>query len=473
MKYFYFFSFLLFLISIIQINSDKYSCPAGTFGENCNETCLCQSWSSSNICSLIEGRCLDCKFGHFGKKCEDICRPECKTNLCCAIKDKHFKKSKKTIKSNVSVFKIHIGNYTLNIETDYNRGYPLTIFQKSLDESVKENIKSQLKNEIGVKSYSFSNYQIKGTAYNNSVVYIGDDNKNLKLDLEIVMDELNGNDNKTINGIIGLGFLNSINERLFGDHNISLNIASYEIKDEIVSILFGDLFKNEKKYVHKLSYCEALIKEDIDSNIMKCSVDGIKGKSHSDALELDNINIEFSLNQNSSFVLDNIDRYKDYIKKYYFDDSNYKEIYNNESKITYYCFKHSKINRLTNFGFVINKYYYSYKANKFFIENSDDCEKGYSKFIIEFNNETVGLTFGKNMFKDLEITIDNEERKIYFYTKNVEYFSGDFVKEFTSSPSLVSNPFIISLICVISILLLNILSFLLYFYFKRKKEKTN
>jgi hypothetical protein len=281
------------------------------------------------------------------------------------------------------------------------------------------------------------------------------------------------NNSQNISGVIGLGFLNSINKRLFSDHNISLNIASYEIKKEKVSILFGDLFKNEKKYVHKLSYCKSL--EETSSNIMKCEVDGIKGKSHSDALKLDNIQIEFSLNQDSSFVLNDDKRYKNYIKKYYFDNSNYREriITKGNGNRTYYCFKHSKINKLTDFGFVINNYSYTYNADKFFIENSEECENKYSKFIIEFDNDRVGLTLGKNFFKDSQITIDNEERILYFYTKNVEYFSGDFVREFTSSPSLVRNPFVMSLICVICILLLNIFTFLLYFYFKRKKEKTN
>ena len=84
------------------------------------------------------------------------------------------------------------------------------------------------------------------------------------------------NNSQNISGVIGLGFLNSINKRLFSDHNISLNIASYEIKKEKVSILFGDLFKNEKKYVHKLSYCETLHKEKNSNNTyLKCSVEGM------------------------------------------------------------------------------------------------------------------------------------------------------------------------------------------------------
>ena len=470
MKNFYFFSFLLFLISIKDINN----CELGKYGENCEKECTCTEWSSSNLCSVLEGRCLDCKFGHFGKKCKDICRPECKTNLCCAVKDEDFVKSKKTIKSNVSILKIHIGNYTFNIATDYNRGYPLTIFQNRLNSTTQTAINTYLsERSVNKQSYSFTNYNINGFSYKCKDIYIGDSN-NFKLDLEIIMDEsIPQNNSQNISGVIGLGFLNSINKRLFSDHNISLNIASYEIKKEKVSILFGDLFKNQKKYVHKLSYCKSL--EETSSNIMKCEVDGIKGKSHSDALKLDNIQIEFSLNQDSSFVLNDDERYKNYIKKYYFDNSNYREriITKGNGNRTYYCFKHSKINKLTDFGFVINNYSYTYNADKFFIENSEECENKYSNFFLEFDNDRVCLTLGKNFFKDSQITIDNEERILYFYTKNVEYFSGDFVREFTSSPSLVRNPFVMSLIFVVCILLLNIFTFLLYFYFKRKKEKTN
>ena len=100
MKNFYFFSCLLFFMLINSINTiyDIYDiCEVGFFGRNCEKQCSCSLWSSNLTCSKLEGRCLGCKFGHFGTKCRNICRPECKTNLCCAVKDKNFDKKKKKL----------------------------------------------------------------------------------------------------------------------------------------------------------------------------------------------------------------------------------------------------------------------------------------------------------------------------------------------------------------------------------------
>ena len=481
MKNFYFFSFLLFLMLINHINSDKDiydTCNEGEFGRNCEQNCTCDLWSSNKHCSKMEGRCLGCHFGHFGKECLDICRPECKTNLCCAVKDKNFKKSKRKIEFDASVIKVKIGNYVLNISADYNTGYPLTVFNNSLPLNDLANITDKIsKNYSGVVQYiyKYSNYTIdKGAIFNNIEIDIGNE-KSLKLNLPIIFSKIDEVKEQNINGVIGLGFLNSINFQLFDEKKISLNIASYEIKNEKVSIIFGDLFGNEKKYVHKLSYCETLHEDNSNSTFLRCLVKGMKRKTDSDALQLNNIEIQFSLNQNSSFILNDIDNYTNYIIKYFFNNKNYeKNNYQDENNhtINYYCFKSSKINKLTDFGFVINKYYYSYKADKFFVE-SPKCKKGYYQFIIQFSNDTVGLTFGNNFFKDTQITIDNEERIIYFYTKHAEYFSGDLIQQFKSEPDLVRNPFVSSLICIGIILLLNVLSFFIYFYFKRKKEKIN
>ena len=475
MKNFYFLGSLIFLILIKEL----YSCLPGTYGDNCDQKCNCTSWSSNNICSKLEGRCLECKFGHFGKQCEDICRPECKTNLCCAIRDKSFIKSKNKIEFNASTIKIKIANYTLNIAADYNVGHPLTIFNLTVKEWNNIIVKLPNKRETIKEIYEYSDYTVnKADLFKNCSIEIGNE-KTLQLNMTIIVDGRESSKvNEGINGVIGLGFLNSINAYLFDKGDISLNIASYEINNnDKVSILFGDLFKSEKDYVHKLSYCESLNEENNNNPFLRCPVRGMKRKSDSDALELNNINIQFSLNQDSSFILNENKNYTDYIIKYFFKNNknNYEKINYTEGNknINYYCFKSNKINKLTDFGFIIHKYFYSYKADKFFVENGN-CSKGYSKFIIEFSNDdNVGLTFGKNFLKDTQITIDNEERKIYFYTKNVEYFSGGMKEEFTSEPDLITNPFESSLIGIGLILLLNVLSFLIYFYFKRKKEKIN
>ena len=70
-------------------------------------------------------------------------------------------------------------------------------------------------------------------------------------------------------------------------------------------------------------------------------------------------------------------------------------------------------------------------------------------------------------------TIDNEERKIYFYNSNTEYFNGKIINEIETKISRPLTPLKTSLLGVGLLLVMNIISFLIYFYFKRKKEKIN
>ena len=65
---------LIFVIisinNIIALNNDIMICPEGKYGQNCTLDCECNKWSSSNFCSKAAGRCLDCKFGHYGTNCK-------------------------------------------------------------------------------------------------------------------------------------------------------------------------------------------------------------------------------------------------------------------------------------------------------------------------------------------------------------------------------------------------------------------
>ena len=237
-----------------------------------------------------------------------------------------------------------------------------------------------------------------------------------------------------------------------------------------ININFGSLYSKQKKYVHKLSYCKALSDENKHLR-MKCKVNGMRAKKYSDALALDDTEIQFTLSTETSFILKNEYKYTHYIKEYYFDDENYQRVPDQNSTI--FCFKESEINRLSDFGFVINNYYYSYQADELFIKDNI-CPKKYLKFRMQFKNNTKNIiVIGKNFFNDMQFSIDNEEKKIYFYSDNSEYFSGDIVDNFSSKPNLTSDPFVTSFIVVGIVIFLNIVSFLIYFYFKRKKEKLN
>ena len=461
------FKLFFFLISINNIfaNNDSLTCPEGKYGQDCSKDCNCDKWSSSNYCSRIEGRCLDCKFGHYGPNCNSRCYPTCKTNLCCAIKSENFNESNLQLTIKNSTINIEINNTILNIEVDYNVGCPLSLFKNTIDINFV-NASEEGKNF----SYSFSNYKVIGKKYENyKIKILNQENLNMELPLPIIVDENNNPTDQNINGVVGLGFFNSINEQLFQSNKaIVENIASYKKDGEDVSIIFGDLFEEEKNYVHKLSFCKAENKNTSIYNI-SCKIGGFGSKSYSDVLQINDTYIQFSLNINSRFVLPNNIAYTNYITKYYFKEENFIEKVNEATKTTYYCYKTENINRLSEFGFVINHFYYFFSADNYFVE-SPLCDNEYSAFIIQFSDENPGLVFGKNFYNETQFTLDNEESKIYFYSKYVEYFTGEIKAVIIEDLSNKLNPLSWSFIIIGISLFLNIVSFLVYFYFKRKKE---
>ena len=461
------FKLFFFLISINNIfaNNDSLTCPEGKYGQDCSKDCNCDKWSSSNYCSRIEGRCLDCKFGHYGPNCNSRCYPTCKTNLCCAIKSENFNESNLQLTIKNSTINIEINNTILNIEVDYNVGCPLSLFKNTIDINFV-NASEEGKNF----SYSFSNYKVIGKKYENyKIKILNQENLNMELPLPIIVDENNNPTDQNINGVVGLGFFNSINEQLFqANKAIVENIASYKKDGEDVSIIFGDLFEEEKNYVHKLSFCKGENKNTSIYNI-SCKIGGFGSKSYSDVLQINDTYIQFSLNINSRFVLPNNIAYTNYITKYYFKEENFIEKVNEATKTTYYCYKTENINRLSEFGFVINHFYYFFSADNYFVE-SPLCDNEYSAFIIQFSYENPGLVFGKNFYNETQFTLDNEESKIYFYSKYVEYFTGEIKAVIIEDLSNKLNPLSWSFIIIGISLFLNIVSFLVYFYFKRKKE---
>ena len=278
------------------------------------------------------------------------------------------------------------------------------------------------------------------------------------------MDESLNPEDKNINGVIGLGYSNSINNQLIiNNKTISENIASYEKKLEDVNVIFGDLFKEEKKYVHRLSSC----KTEIGNNI-ECKLDGFGSKKYSDVLKINDKFIQFSLDKESKFVFPYYENYINYIEKYYFTEGNY-EIKNDNKSTTYFCYKKEKINQLNEFGFVINHFLYSFPAEYFFQED-DLCNNGYSIFLIKFSNQSTEIILGKNFYEDTIFTLDHEENQIYFYSKYVEYFPGEIKAIIDKDLSKIISPFNSSIIIIGISLFLNIASFLVYFYFERKKE---
>lgn len=464
----------LYINNINSLTNDIMICPEGKYGQNCTKDCNCEKWSSSNYCSKIEGRCLDCKFGHYGTNCNSLCYPTCKTNLCCAIKSNNFTKSNLKLNIKSSLVKIQLNNMDLNILVDYNNGHPLSIFKNTTD------IHLENPTDEENHTYSFTPYpkigeqcEVIGKKYENyKIKFINQDDLNLDLSLPIILDENVQPKDRTINGIIGLGFYNSINDKLFQNNKaIVENIASYKKNGDEISVLFGDLFGEEKNYVHKLSFCKAENQSETDFNLL-CKIEGFGSKSYSDVLQINDTYIQFSLDINSKFVLPNDEAYTDYIKKYYFkeEQDNFRMITDVNTNTTYFCYKTENINRLNEFGFVINHFFYFFSADNYFIENKKACEEGFSFFIIQFSDDNPGLIFGQNFYNETQFTLDNEENKIYFYSKYVEYFSGKIKGVIIEDLSDKIEPLSASFIIIGISVFFNIVSFLVYFYFKRKKE---
>ena len=461
----------LYINNIITLTNDIMICPEGKYGENCTKDCNCDKWSSSNFCSKIEGRCLDCKFGHYGTNCKSLCYPTCKTNLCCAIKSDNFTESNLKLNIKNSMVKIRLNNIDLNILIDYNNGHPLSIFKNTTD--------IQLENSTDEENhtYSFTPYpkigpqcEVIGKKYENyKIKFLNQGDLNLELSLPIILDENVRPIDRSINGIIGLGFYNSMNDKLFQNNKaIVENIASYKKNGDEISVLFGDLFDEEKNYVHKLSFCKAENHSESEFNLL-CKIEGFGSKIYSDVLQINDTYIQFSLDIDSKFVLPNDKAYTDYIKKYYFKEENYEIKMTDDNKTTFFCYKTENINRLNEFGFVINHFFYFFSENNYFIESSM-CESGYSAFIILFSDENPGLIFGKNFYNETQFTLDSEENKIYFYSKYVEYFSGEIKSVIIEDLSDKIDPLSASFIIIGISVFFNIVAFLVYFYFKRKKE---
>ena len=461
-------NFVLLIISIYFIEIYTIECNTSYFGENCNITCDCKQWSNTNKCSKTIGNCLDCKFGHFGKKCGDRCYPKCKTNICCKIKSEQFEdKNDNSFEIITSLYKdlpfinIKINGTDSKILLDFNNGYPLFIKNQTID--------------VFDETINYTYFKIMGwiNPYYTELIFFDKDNKERKLNLKNVVEGKINNDNisneySNFAGVMGIGFFNSISEYLFPGE-LNENIISYEINDDDqVSVFFGDLSDDAKDYLYDLASYDVL---DDDNNnqsqvIFGCNLDGIKIRDFSDALKVEDTIIKFNFNnKHSTFVLDN--SYKSFFTKYYFDED-YEQSQKIVDGINYFCY--DEIHKMDNFGFVMKNYYYSYLAENFFSE--EECNNKKYKFLIGFSNrqEDIGITLGRNFLKNTKIIIDIEEKKIYMHAREMEFFTGKILIEFAGEPGIKLTALDKTLIAFCVIVVMNVVSFLLYFFCKKRKE---
>ena len=454
----------------IQGYCKDFKCKNGTYGLKCDTNCTCKSNSDSINCGKYQGQCVSCKFGYYGKDCDQYCNYKCHDELCCLFKDfdKDIK-SKLEFTTNYKYLEVKYEDITYNIEIDYNYGYPLTLFKYNGTQNLKAD---KYEEELII---NFTNYNVNGTLKKNQVIYLANKIVN---NAQVIISDINSVDNKTdmseIDGVIGLGFFNSISNVYFpGDKTtVQLNILSYAFEeDDNIRLNFGQMHKDQIDYVDKLTSCQVELRNDTDiqGKKMTCKLDGIKSATYTDYYILDNAYITFSIAEESSFNLINNKKNRDYLMNAYFkEDAEYINGSLIGSPISYFLYPKDKINRLTNFGFAFNNYFYSYSPKQFFVDSEISSKK---RFIFDLRDDIDKTDFiiGKDFLKKIKFTINNEEAKIYFYAKNAEYSD-----KFTSEVN--DNTFVLNLdakesaaVSLSIIIFINLLVFSIFYCVKRRK----
>ena len=472
----------------------EFKCANASYGLGCDKNCSCKSNSNDETCGKFRGQCSSCKFGYFGNNCTNSCDFKCQTELCCIFKEyKNDNFTRLKVTTSYKTIEIKIGGKPYTFEIDYNYGFPLTIFNnKTTLDYCGDNIE-----KIDYGDYSsteefherFTNYDILSYFKNDVEIIIGD--LSIKTDIAIAhkckclsKEEMKGK----INGVIGLGFFNSISNAIFTDSNLDeyklniLNILSfnYIAEGDQIEMLFGDLFEEQRDYVERLTSCKVILdgKSDIQEKKMTCQLDGIKASKYSEAFKLNNSFITFSLGEKSSLILGNNSNYLEYLKRAFFnnDTENYELKDDPINKgIQYILYPNDKINKLSDIGFVFNNFSYSYPPNKFFENNvnSNDAEEK-SQFLIKINKNSDRTEFiiGKEFFSDIKFTINNEEAQIYFYAQNAQYCDKftDVISDSLFNIKLDARA--ISAICLAILVFIYLAAFTIYFFVKRKKMKS-
>ena len=468
----------------------KFKCIDGKYGLKCDGNCTCENNSNSIECGKFSGECSTCNYGYFGPKCQKQCHYKCKTGLCCIFKDKKLEPNDE-IKTNYKYLNISLNNKTYTVEIDYNYGYPLTLFNTT--DNCSNNINNVFINytenigEIGAyTNIHFTNYDIKGFLFKNATFDIlkGDkkkkENTTLKqIDVviaDVVSCKNSSNSYKGANGVIGLGFFNTISNSLFLEKPNGQNILTYSVdyKKDTVKLIFGSISSKQYDYIEKLTSCDVIFKDDTDiqGKKMTCKLDGIKSSQHSSGLRLNNASITFSIGESSSLILSDNEFNKKFIEKVYFIDKPTKKE-DNITGNTYFLYPKKKINKLHNFGFVFNDFYYSYEPNLFFSEET--YPGGKKRFLVELTNKTNTSEFilGREFLKDITFTINNEEAEIYFYAKNAEYSDKLKTKPSSSNFRTTLETREVAAILLAIIVFINIVAFVIYYFIKKKKMNSD
>ena len=284
------------------------------------------------------------------------------------------------------------------------------------------------------------------------------------------------------NGVIGLGFFNSISNTWFNKQENDYkkkpeenkepfpNILSYSLRDNNnIELSFGLMSQEQISYIDKLTYCDVVFINgtDIRGKKMSCNLNGIKISKQYEGLQLNNSKITFSIGEQNSLILKYDNIYIDYLLNEYFKGDADQPKFDENTQTYYITYPSDKIHKLSDFGFVFNEYYYPYEPTIFF----EDYNKEKKRFLIQFSKNINESEFilGKQFLKDIQFTINNEEARIYFYTKRAEYSPNLKTGTDTSSFSLSLKPRETAAIILSVIIVLNLLCFVVYYFLRKKK----
>ena len=268
--------------------------------------------------------------------------------------------------------------------------------------------------------------------FSSDYFYFNEDKKQLNFLLGIDTDKCKGG------GIFGLNYQDTDN-KIYDDYNFINNIKKSDIiKDYYFSIqykdnnsgnlIIGDILNSHTNDYNKKYFKDMYITEFTGALTWNINLESVFSASKDD---LDNKKIVgekvYGYFKIELGIILGTDRYKQYIYSDFFSEKIEKKLCFEEKStfyINYYCKEEVDITKFKNLFFYVKDLDYSFELdyNDLFYKNDD----GNYYFLIYFNSMTdegedfydYFWTFGEPFFKKYNLILNQDTKRIGFYTKN-------------------------------------------------------
>ena len=473
---------------------NSMKCREGYFGMKCDSKCNC----SSKTCSRNSGYCTDCSFGTFGKtNCEQDCHYLCQTQICCMLGSDDDMPFCSLISEEGKYVTVEIKGKKFLLGVDLGSSYAMTLFTTSTifsDSCKNHNFMltdfsfNSGETEIGKETINLHSMLINRTIYDGINIYLHNFTCN---DTDVVIQNLrvrvaiantvncqggfkSSKTLKNLNGFIGLGIFNQLTEDLLLDKKYSkINFNSYQL-DTNLQITFGQIKKtdNRRERLNKYAICPLKTNLTSDEKNMSCNVSGIKfSNTDRDGFNLTSSNAQIYLTLERDSEIKMPMRYLETFKNNYFKE--------NENGIPYYIDKDSKpnativklnqsnYNKFPTIQIILNTNH-TFTLNQSFLFKNDHKE-----FLIEFQDENKTIfILGKDFLKNKEFALNNEEGELLIYCDERGYFTGELVIDYNTTLGINFSieDWKFALILTRIILGINIIAFVLYVFFRKRKK---